>query len=115
MTAFQKRVRVLTQGWKACVRAGLAITPGQFLVLCDIIAHPEPDSARRRSKRLRLSQPLVSGAQRALERLGLIRLAMPIVWRAPGIRMVVYAKATTAALKLFGMRQPRNTHEHDQL
>lgn len=66
--------RLLT-GWRRVCDAGLALTPGQFLVLCDVLQHPgQVFTTRARSLRLKLSHACVSGAQRTLADLGLVTL-----------------------------------------
>lgn len=100
----------LTAAWRRVCDAGLALTPGQFLVLCDVLQHPgQVFTTRARSLRLKLSHACVSGAQRTLSHLGLVTLQ-----EAPSPAPHLHrsypsysASPTEAAYRLFNLRGPR--------
>lgn len=107
-TTRRHRATTLHSAWIKCCEQGLSITPGQFIVLCDILANPAPTSAFRRARRLRVSQPLVSGAQHILAEAGLVTLRR-IPQPQGRIQDAVAATPTPEAYPIFGMRPPKTT------
>jgi len=100
--------RFLT-GWHCACAAGHSLTPGQYLVLCDICEHPSDIiSTRTRSRRLHLSHVAVSMAQQHLAALDLITL-IPAPSPIPHLHRNYPSFSSTptpAAFKLFGMKGP---------
>ncbi len=99
--------RGLLQAWSRANAAGLALTPGEFLVLCDIVeTRAQVMSVRSRSRRLRVSHALTCQAQHKLRALGLVTLT-PMPWPCPHLKRNYESLAATPtldALRLFNKR-----------
>ncbi len=109
------RSQQLLAAWRRGQKHGL--TPGQLLVLADVIEHAgtPPASMHARARRLHMSQPHVRAADLHLEAQGLItrqRITSP----APHLHRSypsIAAIPTRRAFRLFGQwRKIPTTHHH---
>lgn len=98
--------RRLLSGWSRAQKLG--ITPGQFLILADLVEHATEDppaSVRLRSRRLRMSHTSIQQAQVFFQDLGLVTLTQhrqPVFHGAlQRYYPVLVAIPTVKALRLF--------------
>lgn len=110
------RIRITPAGgmlraWSTAAAAGHSLTPGEFLVLCDIVeTRQQLMSIRTRARRLRVSHPLVCQAQQKFQALGLVTLT-ELPWPCPHLKRSYTSYAATpthSALRLFGKRRLRS-------
>lgn len=116
MRGGHNRIRITPAGgmlraWSAASNAGHSLTPGEFIVLCDIVETQQKlMSVRSRARRLNLSHALVCQAQRKFQILNLVELT-ELPWPCPHLRRSYQSLAATPtgpALKLFGKRSLPN-------